>query len=156
MLDYLKLFEDVDYIPMNMLDQDDDDYYDKIGHYHEQKSLYDCLNHLFHPQFILLVPSRDEQLERLKEDFFKLLDKIFIEAFDVSILQILNITDNDMSNLAVKHYILNFIVFLHRDIPQMRSIDDLTTSSYSDVFDSISMESKKKIFNQFHSLVVPE
>jgi len=116
-----------------------------------KKELYDCIKYLFTSHFLWFVP-KDSEIMNVGEDFFEFIDNKFKNKFDVSLFDIVG---QSYLNLAVhsdRIFIMDFIKYLHRDIPQFAEAGDVYYGEFADLFKNLGIEVASSIIKEFKKL----
>lgn len=128
---------------------------DKIRDYLTKKELYDCIKYLFTSYFLWFVP-KDADLKDVGEDFFEYIDNAFREKFDVGLFELLGEPFLNLSVHMIRVEVMNFVKFLHEEIPQFAEFGDIYYTKYADIFKRLGINLTVEIIREFKRLKVLE
>jgi len=151
----LKNIEDYeDVFPIPTYDQVDDlgiTTEEVIYDYLTKRELYDCIKYLFTSHFLSFVP-KDSEMMNVGDDFFDFINNKFNAKFEVSLFDIMGYPFLNLALPSSRIFIMDFIKFLHKDIPQMAEPGDIYYGEFADIFKNLGINIISDIFKEFKKL----
>ena len=130
---------------------------DYIENQYNELAILDDIKFIFRSVFVSLFKdclNDNDKLNNIPSIFFKIINVIFYETFNLTVDDILNVGEIDKTSIDYRYQFLHFLIFLHNDIPLMKDINEfINDNKYGLYIQHLSKDQIENIFSKFNSLI---